>query len=163
MILRMGQKSQERPLRETPASLITTVVLLEPRSCWKALTYGHCWTIRQRLHITKSHLRSYGMLLTPRRVISMVPLLECADTKNAVFSIFRGLGAGQAIEDAFILSNLLGKVGSAAGVEKAFQAYDAVRRPQRQMAATTRRETASICESENAQLVSDLDLLGRTL
>lgn len=43
-----------------------------------------------------------------------------------------GAGAGQAIEDAFVLSNLLGRAKATEDLEKAFAAYDAVRRPRSQ-------------------------------
>lgn len=43
-----------------------------------------------------------------------------------------GAGAGMAIEDAFMLSGLLGSVETPKGVEKAFQAFDSARRPRTQ-------------------------------
>jgi salicylate hydroxylase len=43
-----------------------------------------------------------------------------------------GAGAGMAMEDAYILSSLIGWVGDIRGIEKAFRAYDAVRRPRTQ-------------------------------
>lgn len=43
-----------------------------------------------------------------------------------------GAGAGMAMEDAFILSNMIGMAKSVADVEKAFETYDAVRRPRTQ-------------------------------
>lgn len=43
-----------------------------------------------------------------------------------------GAGAGMAIEDAFVLGRLLGGVRDAAGVRRAFVAYDSVRRPRTQ-------------------------------
>lgn len=43
-----------------------------------------------------------------------------------------GAGAGMAIEDSFILTQLLGAVESSADVEHAFRAYDAVRRSRSQ-------------------------------
>jgi salicylate hydroxylase len=41
-------------------------------------------------------------------------------------------GAGQGLEDALVLSKLLGKVKSADQLENAFEAYDAIRRPRAQ-------------------------------
>lgn len=75
----------------------------------------------------------------------------------------QGAGAGQAIEDAFILSNLLGKVDSIGDIEKAFSAYDAVRRPRSQRVVTTSRDAAAIYEFEAEKLRSDLDLIKKTL
>lgn len=43
-----------------------------------------------------------------------------------------GAGAGQAIEDAYILSGLLGSVDTSSDVEKVFQAFDRARRPRTQ-------------------------------
>jgi salicylate hydroxylase len=43
-----------------------------------------------------------------------------------------GAGAGMAIEDAFILSTLLGQVNDVDSIDKAFRAYDLTRRPRTQ-------------------------------
>lgn len=53
----------------------------------------------------------------------------------------QGAGAGQAIEDAFILASLLGdeNTKSASDIPAAFKAYDAVRRPRSQRAVSTSR------------------------
>jgi salicylate hydroxylase len=75
----------------------------------------------------------------------------------------QGAGAGQAIEDAFILSNLLGQVNSTKEIENAFHAYDAVRRPRSQKVVTTSREAAAIYEFEDEKLGTDLELIKRTL
>lgn len=75
----------------------------------------------------------------------------------------QGAGAGQAIEDAFILSNLLGQVNSVDEIEKAFHAYDAVRRPRSQKVVATSRDAAKIYEFEDEKLKSNLDMIKRTL
>ena len=75
----------------------------------------------------------------------------------------QGAGAGQAIEDAFILSNLLGLVDSTDGIEKAFQAYDAVRRPRSQRVVLTSRDAVAIYEFENEDCASQLDVMRSTL
>lgn len=75
----------------------------------------------------------------------------------------QGAGAGQAIEDAFILSSLLGQVTSADNVEQAFKAYDAVRRPRSQRVVTTSRETARIYEMEDEEIGADLEKMGQNL
>jgi len=41
----------------------------------------------------------------------------------------QGVGAGMCIEDSYVLSELLGKISSADELEKAFHAYQEVRRP----------------------------------
>ena len=75
----------------------------------------------------------------------------------------QGAGAGQAIEDAFILSNLLGQANSVEGIEKAFHAYDAVRRPRSQKVVATSRDAAKVYQFEDEKLGSDLDLIKWTL
>ncbi|KAH7364504.1 hypothetical protein BKA65DRAFT_390107 [Rhexocercosporidium sp. MPI-PUGE-AT-0058] len=69
----------------------------------------------------------------------------------------QGAGAGQAIEDAFVLSNLLGQVKTTNEIEKAFHAYDAVRRPRSQKVVRTSREAAAIYEFEDENLGTDLE------
>ena len=53
----------------------------------------------------------------------------------------QGAGAGQALEDAFIISILLAdeRVRSASDIPAAFQAYDAIRRPRSQKVVSTSR------------------------
>ncbi|RDW78125.1 hypothetical protein BP5796_05977 [Coleophoma crateriformis] len=68
----------------------------------------------------------------------------------------QGAGAGQAIEDAYVLSNLLGKVESVQDIEKAFHAYDAVRRPRSQKVVKTSRDAAAIYEFVDDELAGDL-------
>ena len=75
----------------------------------------------------------------------------------------QGAGAGQAIEDAFILSNLLGQVNSVEEIEKAFRAYDAVRRPRSQKIVATSRDAAKIYEFEDEELKTDLESIKRRL
>jgi hypothetical protein len=54
----------------------------------------------------------------------------------------QGAGAGQALEDALILSVLLGdeRTQSASDIPAAFKAYDAIRRPRSQKVVSTSRE-----------------------
>lgn len=56
----------------------------------------------------------------------------------------QGAGAGQAIEDAHVLAELLGdrRVIEARDVLAAFQAYDEVRRPRSQRVVTSSKENA---------------------
>jgi salicylate hydroxylase len=68
----------------------------------------------------------------------------------------QGAGAGQAIEDALVLSSLLGQIKSVADIENAFKAYDFVRRPRTQKIVTTSRDAAEIYEFENEKLGNDL-------
>lgn len=75
----------------------------------------------------------------------------------------QGAGAGQAIEDAFVLSNLLGDISETKDIQKAFQAYDAVRRPRSQKVVTTSRDAVSIYEFENEELGMDLQKIRERL
>lgn len=58
----------------------------------------------------------------------------------------QGAGAGQAIEDAHVLAELLGdaRVRSADDVVAAFRAYDEVRRPRSQRVVTSSKENANL-------------------
>ncbi|KFY90231.1 hypothetical protein V498_06088 [Pseudogymnoascus sp. VKM F-4517 (FW-2822)] len=69
----------------------------------------------------------------------------------------QGAGAGQAVEDAFVLSSLLGQVTSAANITQAFKAYDAVRRPRSQRVVTTSKEAGCLYEMEDEEVGCDLD------
>ncbi|KIW02747.1 uncharacterized protein PV09_05819 [Verruconis gallopava] len=62
-----------------------------------------------------------------------------------------GSGAGMAIEDAFILGNLLGTIDDSAHIEKTFKAYDAVRRT---------RGTDLVQKSSEQGRLYDLELVG---
>ncbi|EKD19231.1 mannitol 1-phosphate dehydrogenase [Drepanopeziza brunnea f. sp. 'multigermtubi' MB_m1] len=75
----------------------------------------------------------------------------------------QGAGAGQAIEDAFVMSNLLGQVKSVDEIEKAFYAYDAVRRPRSQKVVTTSREAAALYEFEDESMGTDLEKIRKRL
>lgn len=60
---------------------------------------------------------------------------------------FQGQGAGQAIEDAFVLSSLLDPelVKTVKEIPHAFKAYDTIRRPRSQMVCKTSREAGELC------------------
>jgi salicylate hydroxylase len=75
----------------------------------------------------------------------------------------QGAGAGQAIEDAYVLTHLLGQVDSVEDIEDAFRAYDTVRRPRSQKVVTTSREVASLYEFEDETVGTDLDLIRKKL
>ncbi|EHL03619.1 putative Salicylate hydroxylase [Glarea lozoyensis 74030] len=75
----------------------------------------------------------------------------------------QGAGAGQAIEDAYVLSSLLGEINSVDDIEKAFKAYDTIRRPRSQRVVTTSRDAARIYEFEDENLGSDLEKIRETL
>ncbi|RGP63501.1 mannitol 1-phosphate dehydrogenase [Fusarium sporotrichioides] len=57
---------------------------------------------------------------------------------------FQGAGAGQAIEDALVLSKLLGRVQCVHGFEPALAAYDTIRRPRTEKIVQTSREAMEL-------------------
>ncbi len=78
----------------------------------------------------------------------------------------QGAGAGMALEDAYVLSGLLGAVQGSADIEKAFGAFDRVRRPRTQRLVRTSREAGELYELEREGVWDDGDrvresLLGR--
>lgn len=76
----------------------------------------------------------------------------------------QGAGAGQALEDAFILSLLLGdeKTQQASDIPAAFRAYDAVRRPRSQKVVSTSR-AAGATYAMHGQGLDNLELIGEEL
>ncbi|KAI1800519.1 FAD/NAD(P)-binding domain-containing protein [Daldinia bambusicola] len=59
-------------------------------------------------------------------------------------SPWQGAGAGLAIEDAFILSHLIGNISSAGEINAAFKAFDTVRRPRCQQIIDSGRKTGRL-------------------
>ena len=53
-----------------------------------------------------------------------------------------------ALEDAYVLSDLLGSIPKSSDIEKAFRAYDAIRRPRGQKQVTTSRECGRVLDFE---------------
>ena len=68
---------------------------------------------------------------------------------------FQGQGAGQAIEDAFVLGRLFARVDEAAKVPLAFEAFDAIRRPRTQKVALTSREMGYIATLQHPPIMDD--------
>lgn len=58
---------------------------------------------------------------------------------------FQGQGAGQAIEDAYVLASLMAHVDTPDKISLAFKAYDKIRRPRSQKVCTTSREAGELC------------------
>ena len=75
----------------------------------------------------------------------------------------QGSGAGLSVEDAFILSNLLGQAKTAGDIERAFHAYDAVRRPRSQNLVRTSHEQGRLYDFEVADKADDIALLKQDL
>ena len=75
----------------------------------------------------------------------------------------QGAGAGMALEDAFIMSRLLGSIHDAKDIESAFAAFDAVRRPRTQKLVTTSKEAGEIYEFEGEGLGDDVQKITQNL
>ncbi len=75
----------------------------------------------------------------------------------------QGAGAGMALEDAFIMSSLLGAVQGEGEIEKAFDAFDWVRRPRTQKLVTTSRECGQMYECEGPGIGDDPHALRENL
>lgn len=77
----------------------------------------------------------------------------------------QGAGAGQAIEDAHVLAELLGdaRVVTADDVAAAFKAYDQVRRPRSQRVVTSSAENAYLLCLRLDGVGSDEETLKKTL
>ncbi|KAF1971239.1 FAD/NAD(P)-binding domain-containing protein [Bimuria novae-zelandiae CBS 107.79] len=63
----------------------------------------------------------------------------------------QGSGAGMCIEDCYVLGELLGEISSADELEKAFRAYDAVRRPRALKLVETSRAAGMLWELEGPE------------
>ncbi len=61
------------------------------------------------------------------------------------------------------MSNVLGQLKSVDEIERAFHAYDAVRRLRSQKVVATSRDAAKIYEFEDEKLGTDLDMIKQTL
>ncbi|KAI1347008.1 mannitol 1-phosphate dehydrogenase 2 [Xylaria sp. FL0043] len=73
----------------------------------------------------------------------------------------QGSGAGMCIEDCYILGNLIGEANSLEDLDRAFKAYDEVRRPRTQKLVTTSKEAGQLWDFELEG--DDLDALHRNM
>jgi salicylate hydroxylase len=71
----------------------------------------------------------------------------------------QGAGAGMGVEDVYILSELLSQCNAKSDIEKAFHAYDAVRRPRSQNLVKTSREAGMLWDLEGEGVGDDLEAL----
>lgn len=72
---------------------------------------------------------------------------------------FQGQGAGQAIEDAYVLSSLMGDVGTPKEAAYAFQAYDKIRRPRSQQVCKTSRDMGELVALRLPGIEDNVELL----
>ena len=78
-------------------------------------------------------------------------------------NVIEGQGAGQAIEDACVLSALLGEVKKPRMIKNAFLAYDQVRRVRTQRVVSTSRETGRLISFRGEGIGDDLEKLREIL
>ncbi|KAK4692408.1 salicylate hydroxylase, partial [Lecanoromycetidae sp. Uapishka_2] len=77
---------------------------------------------------------------------------------------FQGQGAGQAIEDALVLSTLLSKINNPASeIPNAFTAYDQVRRPRSQRVVKTSREAGDLYGMKAPNVGDDLGKMAEAM
>ncbi|KAL9062368.1 MAG: hypothetical protein Q9157_008985, partial [Trypethelium eluteriae] len=75
----------------------------------------------------------------------------------------QGAGAGMAIEDAFVLSRLLARIKDKRQLERAFSAYDTVRRPRTQKLVSTSRDAGCLYEFQKEGVGDDVEALKKDL
>lgn len=75
----------------------------------------------------------------------------------------QGAGAGMALEDTYVMSVVLAEIEDASKIEKAFEAFDAVRRPRTQRLVATGREAAEVYECEADGIGEDREAFRRNL
>ena len=76
---------------------------------------------------------------------------------------FQGQGAGQAIEDALVLTTLLAKITDPTHVPNAFTAFDQVRRVRTQRIVTTSREAATVQTMQQEGIWDDISQIAKYL
>nr|POE49500.1 uncharacterized protein c23c11.06c [Quercus suber] len=79
------------------------------------------------------------------------------------FPPFQGAGAGQAIEDALMLTTVLGACSKSEDIRKAFRTYDALRRPRRAEIAKSSEWTAALFTGKAPGIGLDPDLIAAQL
>jgi salicylate hydroxylase len=98
-----------------------------------------------------------GALFNPQPAHSYYNGRVCVTGDTAHASTpHQGTGARMAIEDAYVLSSLLGPVNNPKDIEAAFKAFDAVRRERTQKLATTSREAGQLYEMELEEVGDDI-------
>ncbi|KAI0399614.1 mannitol 1-phosphate dehydrogenase 2 [Xylaria palmicola] len=75
----------------------------------------------------------------------------------------QGSGAGMCIEDSYVLGNLIGEANSIEDLDRAFRAYDEVRRPRSQKIVTTSREAGRLWDFELESHGDDVDTMQRNM
>lgn len=89
-------------------------------------------------------------------------LLLLGDSAHAC-APHQGAGAGQALEDAHILSCLLGDCTSALDISAAFAGYESVRRPRTRFVQVYGRRQGEMLDMELEGIGNDLEKLGQVI
>lgn len=74
-----------------------------------------------------------------------------------------GAGAGMAMEDAYVLSNLIGMIHESKDIENVFRAYDHVRRPRTQKLVSTSHDAGLLYDFEAPEIEHDLEKISQNL
>lgn len=99
-------------------------------SVWKCLTFGPCMNTQWHQHTTKTGYVFLGM-----RWMLLCLIKELAKVRLLNMPLF--------------LSNLLGKVASAANITQAFEAYDTMQRSRSQRVVTISKEAGYLYKMED--------------
>lgn len=100
--------------------------------------------------------------LTPAPFYNKSRVAMMGDAAHAT-TPFQGQGAGQAIEDALVLTTLLAKVTEPAQIPNAFTAFDQVRRPRSQRVVKTSREAGALLGMKLEGVGEDVARMGEVL
>ena len=92
----------------------------------------------------------------------MSPFAMLGDAAHAT-TPYQGQGAGQAIEDALVISAVLAKVQTPNQIPNALAAYDQIRRPRAQRIVETSREAGLLAGMSLQGVGDDLDKMGGNL
>ncbi|PQE08031.1 hypothetical protein CJF30_00011194 [Rutstroemia sp. NJR-2017a BBW] len=112
-----------------------------PREIIKLLDKPMLWALLDHLPASQYHSRNIVIM---------------GDAAHAT-TPFQGAGAGQAIEDALVLSELLGRVQCLRDLEPALAAYDTVRRPRTQKIVQTSRDTMKLFAFTDGKVNGDAE------
>jgi salicylate hydroxylase len=74
-----------------------------------------------------------------------------------------GQGAGMAVEDAYVLSNLLAACKSPSDIKRAFDAYDFVRVPRALRVTSMSRKEGKVLDMEGDGIGDDLEKIAESL
>lgn len=137
-VLPMDREDMERDFQDWGESVKKILGLMEKPDLWALFDYPH----------SKTYFKGRTCL--------------SGDAAHAS-TPHQGAGAGMALEDAYVLSSLLGAVQKSSDIESAFRAFDAVRRPRTQKLVTTSRDAGELYELEEEGVEDDADKLRERL